>query len=170
MPEGVRSFEAMRISATGLSAQRLRMDVLAENVANASTTRTEEGGPYRRKVVTLRERGDGEPPSFGASFDAAMAMARTRPGHLLESEGIGPEPAGDAGVIVDSIEEDPSDGPLIYDPTHPDANAEGYVQMPNVEMIQELMMLTSAARVYEANLAAMRASQSAAEDTLRIMR
>jgi flagellar basal-body rod protein FlgC len=170
MPEGVKSFEGMRISATGLTAQRLRMDVLAENVANASTTRTEEGGPYRRKVVTLRELGGGEPPSFGVSLRAAMAMDRTRLGHLLESAGPTPRPTEDSGVVVDSIEEDPSVGPLVYDPTHPDADEAGYVQMPNVELVQELMELTSAARLYEANLAALRASQEAAQDTLRIMR
>jgi len=167
MVEGVRNQAAMRIAATGLTAQRLRMDVLAENIANASTTRTEEGGPYQRKVVVLRELGEDRPPAFAEALRASMGLAETNADHYPASRSQRIETENQGGVVVDAIERDRSEGPRIYDPTHPDADEQGYVQMPNVEIIQELLSLTSAARVYEANLAAMRTSVDAARDVPR---
>jgi flagellar basal-body rod protein FlgC len=166
MVDGVKNFTALRISASGLSVQRARMDVFAENIANASTTRTEDGGPYRRKTVTIASAGD-EGPRLPA-IESELALARTHVQHGGGAEGpvIGESPT--PGVEVAEIGVDDSEGPSIYDPTHPDADDEGYVRMPNVEIITELLSLQGAARAYEANLAAMKAEQEAARDTLRI--
>jgi flagellar basal-body rod protein FlgC len=166
MVDGVKNFTALRISASGLSVQRARMDVFAENIANASTTRTEDGGPYRRKTVTIESAND--EPSRLRMLESELTLART---HLLHGGGADGAVEGGSlspGVRVAGIGTDDSEGPRLYDPTHPDADEEGYVQMPNVEIITELLSLQGAARAYEANLAAMKAEQDAARDTLRI--
>ena len=167
MIEGSRAFASMRTSASGLSAQRLRMDVIAENIANASTTRTSEGGPYARKIPILGTLGDGTMPRFSQLLNTEMSLARSHRQHL-PADTARLEGAQEAGVAVQRIVRDRTEGPLLYDPSHPDADESGYVRMPNVEIIQELLTLMGAARAYEANLAAMRASTEAANDTLRI--
>lgn len=125
-------FNAMNISATGLSAERLRMDVVAGNIANANTTRTEDGGAYRRKVAVFEE-------------------------YLTQSTGSSKKKV--SGVIAQEIVEDPSEMELVYDPTHPDANENGYVEMPNVDLLTEMTDLMVATRAYEANVTAMNASK-----------
>jgi flagellar basal-body rod protein FlgC len=167
MSDAVRNFAGMRISASGLSAQRLRMDVYAENIANATTTRTEEGGPYRRKDPILAAEPGRDLSHFESLLETELGLVRSHRRHLLptaDPESPGPVP----GVRVAAILEDKSEGPTIYDPTHPDADENGYVRLPNVEMIRELLNLTGAARAYEANLAAMKAAQDAAREVLRI--
>ena len=134
-------FRTLAISATGLSAQRQRLEVIASNVANAETTRAEDGTPYRRRVVQME--------------------ARTTPGQPYEVNAAGmPDvfrlPSGDPlpglhGVSVTAIAEDQSEGPLVYDPGHPDADAAGYVRMPNVRITDEIVDMMDARRVYEAN-------------------
>jgi len=131
-------FSAMKISASGLSAQRIRMNVIASNIANAQTTHTPEGGPYRRKEVI-----------FGA---------------VLESAGKG------EGVKVLGIFPDPSPFKVIYDPSHPDADPQGYVKMPNVNVILEMIDMISATRSYEANVSALKAAQNMALKALEIGR
>jgi flagellar basal-body rod protein FlgC len=126
----------MNIAATGLSAERLRSDVIADNIANASTTRTAEGGPYRRSRVILRPRK--EEPFWRSPF-------------LPETMDGGPG----RGVQVKEIEKDTSPPRMVYDPTHPDAiktgQWEGYVEMPNVDVVTEMTDLIAASRAYEAN-------------------
>ena len=154
-------FDAIDVSGTALSAERLRMNVTAENLANAQTTRGVNGGPYRRKVVTLREAGQ----SFGATLADAMrsnmgasAVSGRRPGHRP------------AGVEVAGIVEDQSAARLVYDPAHPDANAQGYVQMPNVSPIAEMVDLITASRGYEANVTAMQTAKGMFSRTLDLLR
>ncbi len=161
------NFTSMRISASGLSAQRLRMDIIAENIANASTTRTERGGPYRRKEVILRGGGAVATPSFDETLKATLELERR---HLLHRAGSSPRaaPGLHSDVAEASIIEDTSEGHTVYDPSHPDADENGYVRMPNVQIVEELVGLMGAARAYEANLAAMRAAQDSADATLRI--
>lgn len=125
-------FSTLAISASGLSAQRIRMDVVAQNLANAETTHTAQGGPYHRRVVNMEAI---DPQSSTATAPA-----------------LGGAPADDTGgVQVTSIGEDKTDGPMIYDPGHPDADKNGYVKMPNVNLTDELMDLMNARRIYEAN-------------------
>jgi flagellar basal-body rod protein FlgC len=145
-------FDGLEVSATGLTAQRLRMDVTAENLANAQTTRGTDGRPYRRKEVVLQEIPQG---GFGASLAAAMG-----------SQG----PSSPGGVQVAGIQEDQTPGKLIYDPGHPDADARGYVRMPNVDTVAEMVDLISASRGYEANVTAMQASKQMFTKTLDLLR
>jgi flagellar basal-body rod protein FlgC len=145
-------FDGLEISATGLTAQRLRMDVTAENLANAQTTRGTDGQPYRRKEVVLQEIPQG---GFGASLAAAMGPRAT------------PAPGG---VQVAGIQADQTAGKLIYDPGHPDADARGYVRMPNVDTVAEMVDLISASRAYEANITAMQASKQMFSKTLDLLR
>jgi flagellar basal-body rod protein FlgC len=149
-------FGALDISASGLSAERLRMDVTAENLANAQTTRGPNGGPYRRKEVVLQTaQQDG--------FQTALASAvGTVPGSG------GSQTAG--GVQVSGIAEDSSAPRMIYDPGHPDANAQGYVAMPNVNPVTEMVDLISSSRTYEANVTAMQTAKSMFSKTFDLLR
>ncbi len=142
-------FDAIGASGSGLTAERLRMDVTAENLANAQTTRGADGQPYRRKEVVLQQRDGG----FGTALTAAMGGGG--------STGRGVEVAG--------IEEDQGDPRLVYDPGHPDANADGYVAMPNVNPVTEMVDLISASRAYEANVTAIQTAKSMFSKTLQIL-
>ena len=143
---------SMNVVGSGLTAQQLRMDVISENITNQSTTRTEGGGPYRRKMVVLQSEG-GQTP-----FQQVLAQAR---GERVQREG---------GVRVTEIAEDPSDFKLVYDPTHPDANADGYVEMPNVDLIQEMADAMAASQAYSANVTAFNVLKQMCERGLEIGR
>ena len=144
-------FDALNISASGLTAERMRMDVTAENLANAQTTRTAAGGPYRRKEVVLSQQ-QGE-SGFGAQLRTAMGGSGS-PG----------------GVEVAGIAEDTSEGKRVYDPGHPDADGDGYVTMPNVDTVTEMVDLISASRAYEANVTVMQTAKQMFSKTLEILR
>src|SRR5690606_1706008 len=134
-------FRGLAIAASGLSAQRQRIEVAAQNLANAETTRTDEGGPYRRKVVALA-------PKVGMP-DLTRPV---RPGDpwVLPPAVVDPvDTLG--GVEVVGVEEDASPGELVYDPGHPDADEAGYVRYPNVRLSEEMVTLMEARRAYEAN-------------------
>jgi flagellar basal-body rod protein FlgC len=146
-------FDSLNVSATGLTAERLRMDVTAENLANAQTTRGADGQPYKRKEVVLGQAGSG---GFGSQLAVAMGGS---------SSGSAP-----GGVEVQAITEDASPGKLVYDPGHPDANADGYVQMPNVDTVTEMVDLISSSRAYEANVTAMQSAKQMFSKTLDILR
>jgi flagellar basal-body rod protein FlgC len=145
-----RFFRSMGIASTGLSAQRARIEVIADNIANAETTRTADGTPYRRKVVQLEE----------IPFSALME-ARGSSGNVPGPRGGGL--AGDleaGGVRILGTAEEMTEGPLVYDPGHPDANEDGYVQMPNVSITDEMVDLMEARRLYEANASVFEAVKS----------
>jgi flagellar basal-body rod protein FlgC len=125
------------------------MDVISNNIANANTTRTIEGGPYIRQRVT-----------FSPRFDAAPAFSSFMP--TMTPDGL------PAGVRVTSIQKDPTTPKMVYDPGHPDANAEGYVAYPNVNVVNEMVDLISASRAYEANITAFNATKSMALQALSI--
>ncbi len=146
-------FDSLDISASGLSAERLRMDVTSENLANAQTTRGANGQPYQRKEVVLQQAGGG---SFGATLAGVMG-------------GSGSETAP-GGVEVAGIVQDATQGQLVYDPGHPDANAQGYVRMPNVEPVEEMTDLITESRTYEANVTAMSTAKSMYTKSLDILR
>lgn len=129
-------FSSMRINASGLTAERLRMDTVSSNIANANATRTEDGGPYRRKIAVFQENLERELSNTG--------------GHKLKSN----------GVKAVGIVEDQSPLRKVYDPEHPDANEEGYVEMPNVNILNEMIDMMVATRAYEANTTALNASKS----------
>lgn len=144
-------FNSMNISASGLTAQRARMDIHAQNLANADTTRTAEGGPYMRRVVVFEERHDRAEQSFNAIFNRAM----------------GRQPGGQ-GVRIHSIITDDAPGPQVFDPGHPDADANGFVSRPNVNIINEMVNMISASRSYEANITSMNITRAMMNRTLEI--
>lgn len=138
----------LAISASALRAERLRLDVIASNLANANTTRTAEGGPYRRRnVVFVSEALESD---FAATIEA-LAEAGAR-----------------EGVRVAEVVEDTSQPRLVFEPGHPDANAEGYVAYPNVNPVAETVDLLAATRAYEANVQAVNATKRMAEAALAI--
>ena len=159
---------SMDISASALTATRLRMDVISENIAHSNTTRTEHGEPYRRKFVIYQEKT--RDSTFSTFFD------RSRTAAFFDKKGIKPlyeeRPRSDSkgGVRVTEIREDMSEFKYDYNPTHPDADENGYVRMPNVEVVQEMVDMMSAYRAYEANITALNALKDMAVKTLEIGR
>ena len=151
-------FSSFRISATGLAAERLRMDVIANNIANVNTTRTEDGRPYRRRQVVFQALA--ARPGGGGGGDRSAAAGA----------GLGASEAPGRGVMVAAIVEDPSPPRMVYDPGHPDADARGYVAMPNVDAVRELVDMISATRAYEANVTALNAAKTMAMRALDIGR
>jgi flagellar basal-body rod protein FlgC len=148
-------FDALNISGSGLSAERLRMDVVAENLANAQTTKDASGQPYKRKEVVLQEIGAN---GFGAQLAGAMGARAASGG------------SAGGGVQVAGIVQDSTAGKMVYDPGHPDANAQGYVQMPNVEPVTEMVDLITASRSYEADVTAMQTAKQMFSKTLDLLR
>jgi flagellar basal-body rod protein FlgC len=146
-------FSSINIAATGMSADRVRLDVIADNMANVNTTRTDEGGPYRRSRVIMRPRV--ESPYWRSPFLPSSM-----------DNGIG------RGVRVVEIQKDTKPNPLRYDPTHPDAiksgPREGYVELPNVDVVTEMVDMISASRSYEANAAVIEGSKSMFQRALSI--
>jgi flagellar basal-body rod protein FlgC len=142
-------FAPFSITASALTAERLRMDVISNNIANANTTRTIEGGPYVRQRVVFAPRFDPSPV-----FAPVQAM--------MTPEGL------PVGVRVTAIQKDPTPPRMVYDPGHPDANTEGYVAYPNVNVVNEMVDLISATRAYEANITAFNATKSMALQALTI--
>jgi flagellar basal-body rod protein FlgC len=136
-------------SASALTAQRLRMDTISQNIANANTTRTENGTPYRRKEVLFEEKGSNAPFSQ----------------YLKDAEGS--NSAGN-GVRVSQIVEDSSPFKQVYDPGNPDADQNGYVQMPNIDIVTEMVNMISATRAYEANVTALNSTKGMAVKALEI--
>jgi len=136
------------ISASALRAERLRLDVIASNLANANTTRTPEGGPYARRNVVLVSQPMED--SFGATIES------------LAEEGAR------QGVAVADVIDDKTPPRLVFDPGHPDANPEGYVAYPNVNPITEMVDLMAATRAYEANVQAVNATKKMGEAALSI--
>jgi flagellar basal-body rod protein FlgC len=136
---------ATDVSASGLAAERLRMEIVAQNLANANTTRTAEGGPYRRCDVI-----------FATSLDDAIAGTS--------------DATAARGVEVVEVAQDMSDLPEVYLPGHPDADENGFVQMPNVQPAREMVDLIAASRGYEANLRVLRTFKEMAEQALSVLR
>ena len=141
-------FGGIDASASGLTAERLRMDVISNNIANANTTRTPEGGAYHRRFVVF------EPRASEGGFEAAFQQAK------------GQQPG--TGVRAVAIETDPTQGPLSYEPNNPDANAQGYLERPNVNIVTEMVDMITASRAYEANVTAINAAKGMAQNALNI--
>lgn len=150
-------FRTLAISSSGLSAQRQRIEVIAQNIANAEVTRTVEGGPYRRQVVRMESAvREGQPFELSGG---EVAPFRLEDGSALDYLG---------GVRIAAIEEDLTEGPLVYDPGHPDADERGYVRLPNVRITDELIELMDARRVYEANATVFQVAKAMIKASLNI--
>jgi flagellar basal-body rod protein FlgC len=142
-------FDSIHTSASGLSAQRLRMNLISGNLANVRTTRTQQGGPYRRKEAVFSAQ------PLGASFQKILADRQKNPL---------------CGVKVAKVFEDPNPPVMKYDPQHPDADDQGYVAMPNINLMEEMVNMISATRSYEANVTAIKAAKDMALKALEIGR
>lgn len=123
------AFDIFKISASGMKAQRKRMDIAASNLANVQTTNTEEGGPYRKKDVVFKAVDVSDDKSFSGTLSKKAE-----------------------GVEIESVKESDKPFQLVFNPSHPDANSEGYVTFPNVNLMEEMTDMTAAARAYEANV------------------
>ena len=139
-------FSAMNISATGMPAQRVRMDDISQNLANVNTTRNDSGTTYRRQTVVMEAQTSRE---FASALNQALGLTGT-------------------GVKVTHIVEDMSDLRMVYEPTHPDADENGYVHYPNVNSVTEMTNLIDASRAYEANAAAFNAAKTMAMKGLEL--
>lgn len=155
------------ISGYGLSAQRFRMNIISSNIANAQTTRTSEGGPYQRREVIFK----------ATDFDQMLNAQIKENNNLLDYE----NPLDDTflqrdanpaimSVEVDKVVRDDSDFKLKYDPSHPDANAEGYVAYPNINPVIEMADLIEATRAYQANVSAFESAKNMANSAINMMR
>jgi flagellar basal-body rod protein FlgC len=140
----MQAFDAMDIVAAGLAAQRTRMDIAATNLANVNTTQTLEGGPYKKKIPILEAI-----PAAQGDFASTLS-------NWLES------------VRVKEVRTDDSPPRLVHDPGHPEADEQGYVKMPNINMVDEMVTLMTASRNYEASLTAMRTLVSMTEKALSL--
>lgn len=139
-------FKAINTSTSALTAQSFKMDIIAQNIANANTTRTEGGGPYQRKVALLKQ----QQPKF------ENVLAEEERGKMI------------TGVEIDVVKADETPFELVYDPEHPDANENGYVEMPNVDLVKEYVDMISASRSYEANITVMNTAKQMAAKALEV--
>ncbi len=140
-------FDAIHTSSSGLSAQRLRMNLISGNLANVNTTRTLQGGPFRRKEAIFAAR------PIAESFKEILANRQKKQLSM---------------VAVDRVIEDSNPPVMKYDPQHPDADEKGYVAMPNINVMEEMVNMISATRSYEANVAALKAAKEMASRALEI--
>lgn len=143
-------FDTLNTSATALTAQSLRMDIISQNMANVDTTRTADGGAYKRKTVIFKEIGDNK-NNFQNIFNKTLNKNQRL-----------------AGVKVEKIVEDDTEGPKEYNPTHPDADENGYVTKSNVNVVEEMVNMISANRAYEANITSVNLTKSMISKTLEI--
>ncbi|ENS3738394.1 flagellar basal body rod protein FlgC [Campylobacter jejuni] len=155
------------ISGYGLSAQRFRMNIISSNIANTNTTRTAEGGPYRRREVIFK----------ATDFDKLLNEQINKDNNFLKYENplndpSSPEEAKPAiqSVVVDKVVRDDKDFRMKYDPSHPDANAEGYVAYPNVNPVIEMADLIEATRAYQANVSAFTSAKTIAQSAIDLLR
>jgi len=150
--------EIMRISGSALSAQRLRMNTISNNLANAQTTRTDSGGPYKRQTVVFQ-------PMFQENLLQRLRMANTNDRHLPFYL-----PGSEGGLRVTRVQNDTSEGTRVYEPGHPDADKQGYVTYPNVNVVAEMSDMINASRSYEANISTIETAKAMALKALEIGR
>jgi flagellar basal-body rod protein FlgC len=140
-------FSAMEVISSGLTSQRVRLNTTSSNLANANTTRTEEGGPYKRRDPIYRATNLGQKGGFSDNLNSAMR-----------------------GVEVTEIVKDDAPARKVFDPQHPDAGEDGYVEFPNVNMVEEMVNMVMASRAYEAGVTAMRSVKGMANKAIGIGR
>lgn len=162
-------FSGLKISASGMRAQRIRQNAISSNLANAETSRTADGGPYRRQFVVFTADSDQRDVRL-LNKDPVLAGEQTENGHLPIPPANFPrdERFFGNGVSVAEIREDSRPPKMVYDPAHPDSDENGYVAMPNVNIIEEMTDMIAATRAYEANVTAFNATKSMAMQALQL--
>jgi len=160
-------FDTLDISATGLSAQRRKLTAIASNIANVDTTRTDEGGPYKRRRVVMLEA-----PAltkFSSMLEQQKSrLRRTEEKHMLEGEPRPGEIFTGSGVMSQEVREEPIKPRLVYDPNHPDAREDGYVVYPDINVVTEMVDMIAASRAYEANATVLSAAKDMVNRSLDI--
>lgn len=165
------NFFGIKISAMGLSLQRKRMNLISENIANTNTTKAQDGLPYQRKFLVVKQD---KTPLNGAEYNPGgvqggmLRMNTTNPDHIAFTPAQEPGAADSSTGLNGSVEKDKKEGDMVYMPEHPDADADGYVHMPNVNIVTEMVDMIAATRSYESNLTALNSSKQMAKDTLEI--
>ena len=160
-------FDTMSISSTGLSAQRRKLNAIASNIANADTTRTDEGGPYKRKRILMMEAPN--PKRFSTLLrEQKDKLILTDSGHLQATGTRSFAELLGSGVDTQEIREEPIEPRLVYDPAHPDARADGYVVFPDINIITEIVDMITASRAYEANVTTLDTSKNMFSRALEI--
>ncbi len=160
------NFLGFAISSKGLSIQRKKMNLIAENLANGNTVRTEEGKPVNRKILTVKQK---ETPFSNSLNDvvSTIKLSTTNPNHIALPSNFEVSTQQSNGLEF-NVKEDTKQGDIVYMPEHPDANEEGYVQLSNINTINEMIDMIAATRSYEANLTAFNSSKQMAKDSLDI--
>ncbi len=161
------TFPGFDVSAQGLSIQRKRMNIIAENIANADVTRTADGQPYQRKYLEVTASQNPFANDL-VSETSTLQLKVTEPGQISSPEIL--QPGMNSNLPVDTSKEvtDRTPGDEVYEPDNPNANAKGYVQQSNVNIVTEMVDMISASRSYEANLTALNSSKQMAKDSLEI--
>lgn len=160
-------FDSLDISSSGLSAQRRKLTAIASNLANVDTTRTDEGGPYKRRRVVMLEAP--KMSKFSTMLDKAENRLRATDGkHRAEGEPRQGEFFVGSGVLSQEVREEPIKPRMVYDPNHPDAREDGMVLYPDVNTITEMVDMIAASRAYEANITVMNAAKDMANRSLDI--
>jgi flagellar basal-body rod protein FlgC len=155
------------ISAVGLSVQRKKMNLIAENIANMDTTRTQDGQPYQRKYVSVKQGAGYQ--ATGLDMDKPTLQMTTTDSMHIASPEIKPVRISEANTgLKADIEKDQKQGEVVYNPEHPDADKDGYVHMANVNIVTEMTDMISATRSFEANITALNSSKQMAKDSLEI--
>lgn len=158
---------SLNISGSALTAERFRMDIISQNIVHAETTMTADGNPYRRKLVVFQER----PLDFHAQLqEAAANQERTSKSGKQRSSKQSAGAGTDGGIRITQVVDSKEEFVPVYDPTHPHANAEGYVMYPNVNILEEQADFMAATRAYEANLAALQVGQGMAMKALDLLK
>jgi flagellar basal-body rod protein FlgC len=162
-------FSGLNISASGMRAERIKQNVISSNIANAETTRTDKGGPYRRQFAVVEAQSDGRDARL-LNKEPGLEGTVTNENHIAIPPGDLPrdERFFGNGVTVSEIREDSRPPRLVYDPAHPDADAKGYVAMPNVNIVQEMTDMIAATRAYEANVTAFNATKTMMTQALQL--
>ena len=146
-------YSSIEVSASGLSAERLGMDVIANNLANVNTTRTPEGGAFKRQLVVFAQKQSADANASMDPLDTSNDPGKSRDG--VEAVGIMSDPGPDR---------------MVYDPTHPDADTNGYVHMPNIDVVKEMVDMIAASRAYQANVTAIQESRSMGNAALNLLK
>jgi len=159
------NFLSFRISAKGMSLQKKKMELVTENIANMDTTKTREGTPYKRKFLTVEQKENFRDQLLSTGIK--LKLKSNNAAHFSTPEIVNKQD-DIASNLKSQVVEDTSQGELVYMPEHPDANEDGYVQMPNVNVVTEMVDMIAASRSFEANLTAFDASKQIAKDSLGI--
>lgn len=156
-------FSSFDISGQGMSVQRLRLSAVARNIANANTTKADDGQPFKREVVVVRDI-KGSP--FEKTMEASLGLAKTDSGHTSQAANTGMENENE--VLRARTVKDNSAPRLVFDPNHPDADTDGYVKMPNINIVTEMVEMISAQRAFQANTQVVDAAKNLARYSLEI--